>query len=198
MRVVEWLRNAGHDVVHLREQGRQCIPNGDIFQMAHLGQRIVLTFDLDFGEILAGSAGRNSHSTGDRLRVRTPAGARGPRSLEQGPNPARLEDGDKLINVARSIESVARRAVGVVLTVATPRTSCNGRCGGEPGRHNAGSDETSTDVTSFSWDAMAWERSLRKGKVEISQRHQLFDEVPAARFVEPLTERMAAVTPSEV
>ncbi len=58
MRVVDWLRNAGHDVIHLREQGLQRIPNGDIFQKAHLEQRIVLTFDLDFGEIFASSAGQ--------------------------------------------------------------------------------------------------------------------------------------------
>jgi predicted nuclease of predicted toxin-antitoxin system len=58
MRVVEWLRGAGHDVVHLRDEGLQRLPNGDIFQKAHAEQRIVLTFDLDFGEILAESAGQ--------------------------------------------------------------------------------------------------------------------------------------------
>ncbi len=58
MRVVEWLRSVGHDVVHLREQGLQRLPNGDIFQKAADEDRVVLTFDLDFGEILAGSAGQ--------------------------------------------------------------------------------------------------------------------------------------------
>ncbi len=58
LRVVEWLRAAGHDAVHLREQGLQRLPNGDIFQKAHAEGRIVLTFDLDFGEIVAGSAGK--------------------------------------------------------------------------------------------------------------------------------------------
>jgi predicted nuclease of predicted toxin-antitoxin system len=58
MRVVEWLRGKGHDVVHLRELGLQRLPNGEIFQKAHGEQRIVLTFDLDFGEILANSAGQ--------------------------------------------------------------------------------------------------------------------------------------------
>jgi len=55
MRVVEWLRNRGDDVVHLREQGLQRLPNGDIFQKATAEDRIVLTFDLDFGEIVASS-----------------------------------------------------------------------------------------------------------------------------------------------
>jgi predicted nuclease of predicted toxin-antitoxin system len=57
-RVVEWLRTNGHDAIHLRDEGLQRLPNGEIFQKAGREQRIVLTFDLDFGEILAASAGR--------------------------------------------------------------------------------------------------------------------------------------------
>ena len=57
MRVVEWLRLQSHDVVHLRDRGLQRLPNGDIFQLALQEKRIVLTFDLDFGEILALSGG---------------------------------------------------------------------------------------------------------------------------------------------
>jgi predicted nuclease of predicted toxin-antitoxin system len=53
--VVEWLRTKGHDAVHLRDEGLQRLPNGEIFQKAGREQRIVLTFDLDFGEILAAS-----------------------------------------------------------------------------------------------------------------------------------------------
>lgn len=56
--VVEWLRTNGYDAVHLRDEGLQRLPNGEIFQKAGREQRIVLTFDLDFGEILAGSAGQ--------------------------------------------------------------------------------------------------------------------------------------------
>lgn len=54
---VDWLRTRGHDAVHLRDKGLQRLPNGEIFQKAASEQRIVLTFDLDFGEILAGSGG---------------------------------------------------------------------------------------------------------------------------------------------
>jgi predicted nuclease of predicted toxin-antitoxin system len=57
-KVVEWLRTNGHDAVHLRDEGLQRLPNGEIFQKAGREQRIVLTFDLDFGEILASSAGQ--------------------------------------------------------------------------------------------------------------------------------------------
>ena len=47
------LRRAGHDVVHLRDEGLQRLPDADVFQKAVREKRIVLTFDLDFGEIAA-------------------------------------------------------------------------------------------------------------------------------------------------
>ena len=55
--VAEWLRTEGHDAVHLREEGLQTLPNGEIFAMAREQERVVITFDLDFGEIAAASAG---------------------------------------------------------------------------------------------------------------------------------------------
>jgi predicted nuclease of predicted toxin-antitoxin system len=55
LRVVEWLKSIGHDVTHLRDEGLQRLPNGEIFKKAYAEKRVVLTFDLDFGEILAGS-----------------------------------------------------------------------------------------------------------------------------------------------
>jgi len=57
-RIVEWLRSEGHDTIHLREQGLQRLPNGEIFEKAVSEGRIILTFDLDFGEIVALSRGR--------------------------------------------------------------------------------------------------------------------------------------------
>lgn len=58
LRIVEWLRSEGHNVSHLREEGLHCLPNGEIFQKAAVEHRILLTFDLDFGEIIALSEGR--------------------------------------------------------------------------------------------------------------------------------------------
>jgi predicted nuclease of predicted toxin-antitoxin system len=58
MRVVDWLRSEGHDVLHLRDQGLQRLPNGTIFRKAKREERIVVTFDLDFGEIVAASQGQ--------------------------------------------------------------------------------------------------------------------------------------------
>jgi len=52
-RVVEWLRAHGHDATHLAELKLQRLPNGEIFEKAIKEGRIVLTFDLDFGEIIS-------------------------------------------------------------------------------------------------------------------------------------------------
>jgi predicted nuclease of predicted toxin-antitoxin system len=62
-RIVEWLRAEGHDAVHLREEGLQRLPNGEIFEKAISEGRIVLTFDLDFGEIIALSGDRRTCGT---------------------------------------------------------------------------------------------------------------------------------------
>lgn len=50
---VSWLREAGHDAVHLREQGLQRLPDAEILLKARQEDRIILTMDLDFGTLLA-------------------------------------------------------------------------------------------------------------------------------------------------
>lgn len=60
VRVGTWLREHGHDSVHLRDQGLQRLPNGEIFTKAISESRIILTFDLDFGEIAALARGRKA------------------------------------------------------------------------------------------------------------------------------------------
>lgn len=54
---VLWLRKNGHDAIHLREQGLQKLPDSEIFEKARKEKRIILTCDLDFGQILAASKG---------------------------------------------------------------------------------------------------------------------------------------------
>jgi predicted nuclease of predicted toxin-antitoxin system len=72
-RTVEWLRAEGHDAVHLRDEGLQRMPNGQIFSKAAAEGRIVLTFDLDFGEIVALSGGQRASVILFRLHnTRTP------------------------------------------------------------------------------------------------------------------------------
>jgi predicted nuclease of predicted toxin-antitoxin system len=67
--VVAWLREQRHDVWHGTEHGLQGLPDHELFRRAAAEDRIVITFDLDFGEILALSAGTVSTIT-LRLRLR--------------------------------------------------------------------------------------------------------------------------------
>jgi len=71
-KVVGWLRLQGHDAVHLRDENLQRLPNGKIFQKALLENRIILTVDLDFGEIAALSGDDRSCVIVFRLRNTRP------------------------------------------------------------------------------------------------------------------------------
>jgi len=52
-RTVEWLREQGHNAVHLREQDLQRAPDDEILAKARAEGRVLLTMDLDFGHLLA-------------------------------------------------------------------------------------------------------------------------------------------------
>src|SRR5689334_11807985 len=53
IRIVEWLREQGHDAIHVREIGMGQSLDTDILAHSRRKDRIVLTFDLDFGDLLA-------------------------------------------------------------------------------------------------------------------------------------------------
>jgi predicted nuclease of predicted toxin-antitoxin system len=73
IRVVRWLRENGHDAKHLRDEGLHRIPNGEIFVKAISENRVIVTFDLDFGEIVALSQGEKASVILFRLHdTRTP------------------------------------------------------------------------------------------------------------------------------
>ena len=67
------LRNEGHDVVHLREQGLQRITDDEILRKARVEFRIILTFDLDFSDLLALNVGDSPSVIIFRLRDQTPS-----------------------------------------------------------------------------------------------------------------------------
>jgi predicted nuclease of predicted toxin-antitoxin system len=69
-RVVQWLRSEGHEAVHLRDEGLQRLSNGAIFEKAAAERRIILTFDLDFGEIVALSGKDRSASCSSDFTIR--------------------------------------------------------------------------------------------------------------------------------
>ena len=50
VRIAQWLRQQAHDAKHLRDEGLHRSPNGEIFAKAVAEDRVILTFDLDFGE----------------------------------------------------------------------------------------------------------------------------------------------------
>lgn len=55
LRTVDWLREQGHDVIHLRDEGLQRLPDDQILEKTQLESRVVLTVDLDFPQLLAAS-----------------------------------------------------------------------------------------------------------------------------------------------
>ena len=56
-RVVSSLRELGHEAIHLQEEGLGRMPDGEILAKARSEGRVLLTHDLDFGELLAASGG---------------------------------------------------------------------------------------------------------------------------------------------
>lgn len=56
-RVVEELRQHGHDAMHLSDERLHQMLDGDILEKARRENRVLLTHDLGFGELLAASGG---------------------------------------------------------------------------------------------------------------------------------------------
>ncbi|MFW5765891.1 MAG: DUF5615 family PIN-like protein [Coleofasciculus sp.] len=52
-RTVNWLKAAGHDAIHLVEEGLERLADDEILIKARDEGRILLTVDLDFGYLLA-------------------------------------------------------------------------------------------------------------------------------------------------
>lgn len=74
MSTVVTLREDGHDAVHLRELDAITLPDSRIVELARAQERVVLTFDLDFGALTAGSQTSRPSIVLFRLRNQTPAG----------------------------------------------------------------------------------------------------------------------------
>jgi len=70
---VRVLRELGHDAAHLVELGLERLSDAEILARAAREQRAVLTFDLDFGDLLAAGGGLLPSVITFRLRDQTPA-----------------------------------------------------------------------------------------------------------------------------
>lgn len=53
--VVQSLRESGYDCIHLRDESLQRLPDIEIVEKAKQENRIILTFDLDFANLIAES-----------------------------------------------------------------------------------------------------------------------------------------------
>jgi predicted nuclease of predicted toxin-antitoxin system len=74
--VVEGLRAQGHEAVHLFEEGLERLSDSKILDKARTEERILLTFDLDFGDLLAASGFQLPSVILFRLSDQTPASVR--------------------------------------------------------------------------------------------------------------------------
>ena len=51
--LAEWLRGEGHDAFHLRERGLSRLSDREVFDLATVESRVIVTSDLDYSRILA-------------------------------------------------------------------------------------------------------------------------------------------------
>ena len=52
-KTVAFLKQLGHDAAHVRDLGLQRARDSELVQRARIDDRVIVTFDLDFGDILA-------------------------------------------------------------------------------------------------------------------------------------------------
>jgi len=70
---VDFLRRSGYDTVYLHEERLDRLPDPDILAKARREERVVLTHDLDFSELVAISGARLPSVVTFRLRDMRPA-----------------------------------------------------------------------------------------------------------------------------
>ena len=71
-RTVTFLRGSGHEATHLHDEQLDEMPDYDILDKARSESRVLLTNDLDFGELLAASGATLPSVITFRLRNMTP------------------------------------------------------------------------------------------------------------------------------
>ncbi len=71
-KTVAYLRSLNHDAVHLHDEGLNCLSDYDILCKARNENRILLTHDLDFAELIAAGQSRIPSVVVFRLRKMRP------------------------------------------------------------------------------------------------------------------------------
>ncbi len=69
---VQALREAGHEVTHLSDLGLGRLSDQEILELANREDRVVVTFDLDFADLLAAGLQQRPSVVIFRLRTQTP------------------------------------------------------------------------------------------------------------------------------
>jgi predicted nuclease of predicted toxin-antitoxin system len=72
-KTIDLLRNLGYEATHLHKEGLDRLPDPDILAKARQEGRILLTHDLDFGELMAASGANLPSVATFRLRNMQPA-----------------------------------------------------------------------------------------------------------------------------
>lgn len=72
-RTVTFLRNIGHDTIHLHDENLDRLGDPDILEKARSERRVLLTHDLGFGELVAASEAALPSVITFRLRDMSPS-----------------------------------------------------------------------------------------------------------------------------
>ena len=93
-----WLKSEGHDAIHLNDEGLYKLPDISIIEKAVTEKRIILTTDMDFGQLLAFNKSHKISVIQFRTSTFTPANIRNKLELlfEEFSNQL---DGDFIITV---------------------------------------------------------------------------------------------------
>jgi predicted nuclease of predicted toxin-antitoxin system len=74
--VAAWLTGIGHDAIHLNDEELYKLPDDLIIQKAINENRIILTLDMDFGQLMALDITKQTSMIQFRTSVSTPANIR--------------------------------------------------------------------------------------------------------------------------
>jgi predicted nuclease of predicted toxin-antitoxin system len=104
---VAFLREAGHDAIHLHEAGLDTLPDAQILAKARAENCILLTSDLDFGDLLAASGEPTPTVIVFRLRSMVPDNVNRHITMLLNQHVAELEQG-AIVSVAEDHIRVRR------------------------------------------------------------------------------------------
>jgi predicted nuclease of predicted toxin-antitoxin system len=74
--VAAWLKSQGHDATHLNDEGLYKLQDRSILEKAIDEKRIILTTDMDFGQLLALNKSKQASVIQFRASIFTPANIR--------------------------------------------------------------------------------------------------------------------------